>query len=359
MEYSIQALSRLSGVTTRTLRWYDQIGLLKPSRVAESGYRYYGGAEVDRLQDILYYRALGVELARIKECLDDPSFDRLAVLSRHLAALEAKREHLEQLIQSVKDTIRAEERKEFMQDREEKTEQQLQESIKAADEQPILISDACKQLNMEAHVLRYWEEELGLPIMRNDQGYRCYTNAQLLMFQRIKILRDAGYQLKAIKLVVPRLALLDDDEFYYLVKLSDEMNKRASELPDTLPAILPVSASQTELARKLRMEEFEDVMNRILDEALCRHSADVNAQLADTICEKIGVQLDNVIAEKITEQVSTKVIKEMDYRMRLQDDEAEERFRKLDETLFMRRKKSREQKEAAASRLPWKRKHKT
>ena len=234
-----------------------------------------------------------------------------------------------------------------MQDREEKTEQQLQETIQAADEQPILISDACKQLNMEAHVLRYWEEELGLPIMRNDQGYRCYTNAQLLMFQRIKILRDAGYQLKAIKLVVPRLALLD------------EMNKRASELPDTLPAILPVSASQTELARKLRMEEFEDVMNRILDEALCRHSADVNAQLADTICEKIGVQLDNVIAEKITEQVSTKVIKEMDYRMRLQDDEAEERFRKLDETLFMRRKKSREQKEAAASRLPWKRKHKT
>ena len=44
MEYSIQELSRLSGVTTRTLRWYDQIGLLKPSRVAESGYRYYGGA---------------------------------------------------------------------------------------------------------------------------------------------------------------------------------------------------------------------------------------------------------------------------------------------------------------------------
>lgn len=246
-----------------------------------------------------------------------------------------------------------------MQDREEKTEQQLQETIQATDEQPILISDACKQLNMEAHVLRYWEEELGLPIMRNDQGYRCYTNAQLLMFQRIKILRDAGYQLKAIKLVVPRLALLDDDEFYYLVKLSDEMNKRASELPDTLPAILPVSANQTELARKLRMEEFEDVMNRILDEALCRHSADINAQLADTICEKIGVQLNNVIAEKITEQVSTKVIKEMDYRMRLQDDEAEERFRKLDETLFMRRKKSREQKEAAASRLPWKRKHKT
>lgn len=201
-------------------------------------------------------------------------------------------------------------------------------------QEPILISDACKQLNMEAHVLRYWEEELGLPIMRNEQGYRCYTNAQLLMFQRIKILRDANFQLKAIKLVVPRLSLLDDDEFYYLVKLSDEMNRRASELPDTIPAILPVSAEQTELARKLRMEEFEDVMNRILDRALKQH------------------------VEDITEQVSTKVIKEMDYRMRLQDDEAEERFRKLDETLFLRRKKTREQKEAAASKLPWKRKKK-
>ena len=80
MEYSIRELSRLSGVTTRALRWYDQIGLLKPGRVAESGYRYYGRAEVDRLQDILYYRALGVELAQIKACLDDPSFDRLAAL---------------------------------------------------------------------------------------------------------------------------------------------------------------------------------------------------------------------------------------------------------------------------------------
>lgn len=116
MEYSIQELSRLSGMTTRTLRWYDQIGLLKPSRVAESGYRYYGEAEVDRLQDILYYRALGVELAQIKECLDDPSFDRLAALKRHLAALEAERERLEQLIRSVKDTIGAEERNEIMSD---------------------------------------------------------------------------------------------------------------------------------------------------------------------------------------------------------------------------------------------------
>lgn len=118
MEYSIQQLARLSGVTTRTLRWYDKIGLLKPSRVAESGYRYYGSEQVDRLQDILYYRALGVELARIRECLDDPSFDRLAALQSHLTALEARRTELEELIRSVQDTIRAEERNESMRDEE-------------------------------------------------------------------------------------------------------------------------------------------------------------------------------------------------------------------------------------------------
>ena len=94
MEYTIQKLAELAGVTTRTLRWYHRIGLLTPSRIGENGYRYYGGAEVDRLQQILFYRALGVELAQIKECLDDPSFDRLAALRTHLTALEAERERL-------------------------------------------------------------------------------------------------------------------------------------------------------------------------------------------------------------------------------------------------------------------------
>ena len=116
MEYSIQELARLSGVTTRTLRWYDQIGLLKPGRVAENGYRRYGLAQVDRLQDILYYRALGVELAQIRACLDDPDFDRLAALRGHLARLEGERARLDGLIRSVTDTIHAEERNEIMQD---------------------------------------------------------------------------------------------------------------------------------------------------------------------------------------------------------------------------------------------------
>ena len=116
MEYTIQKLSRLSGVTTRALRWYDKIGLLKPTGRTEGGYRLYGPAEVDRLQDILYYRALGVELARVKEILDDPSFDRLAVLRSHLTALKAERDRVQGLIDSVRETIRTQERNESMSD---------------------------------------------------------------------------------------------------------------------------------------------------------------------------------------------------------------------------------------------------
>ena len=116
MEYTIQQLSRLSGVTTRALRWYDKLGLLKPSGRTEGGYRRYGPAEVDRLQDILYYRALGVELARVKAILDDPSYDRLAVLRDHLSALEEERERIQRLIDSVRETIRTQERNEIMND---------------------------------------------------------------------------------------------------------------------------------------------------------------------------------------------------------------------------------------------------
>ena len=114
MEHTIQELSRLSGVTTRALRWYDKIGLLPPSGRTEGGYRCYGPAEVDRLQDILYYRALGVELAQVKRILDDPSYNRLAVLRSHLAALEAERERVQGLINSVKETILTQERDEIM-----------------------------------------------------------------------------------------------------------------------------------------------------------------------------------------------------------------------------------------------------
>ena len=118
MEYSVCELARLSGVTARTLRWYDRIGLLKPSRVGGNGYRYYSESEVNRLQHILYYRALGLELRRIAELLDDPAFDRLSALRGHLEMLEQERRRVDALIASVRRCIQAEERNETMSDHE-------------------------------------------------------------------------------------------------------------------------------------------------------------------------------------------------------------------------------------------------
>jgi DNA-binding transcriptional MerR regulator len=62
MEYTVQKLARLAGISTRTLRYYDEIGILKPARINSSGYRIYSKAEVDRLQQILFYKELGVSL---------------------------------------------------------------------------------------------------------------------------------------------------------------------------------------------------------------------------------------------------------------------------------------------------------
>lgn len=118
MEYTIRQLADLAGVTTRTLRWYHEIGLLEPARTGENGYRYYGPAQVDRLQHILFYRALGVELPQIKACLDDPAFRRLDALRDHLFQLQKEERRIQRLIQAVSETIFHEERKECMSDKE-------------------------------------------------------------------------------------------------------------------------------------------------------------------------------------------------------------------------------------------------
>lgn len=107
MEYSIQKTAALAGVSTRTLRHYDDLGLLVPARVSSNGYRIYGRRELDRLQQILFYRELGVSLEEIKAILDAPDFDPERALASHLAALEAKRESLDALIRNVESTIRA------------------------------------------------------------------------------------------------------------------------------------------------------------------------------------------------------------------------------------------------------------
>ena len=106
MEYSIQELSRMAGISTRTLRYYDETGLLKPARVTQAGYRYYGTPEVDRLQQILYYRERGFQLHTIQKILQDRDFDKLRAMEDHLLALKQRQEETAALIRTVEQTIR-------------------------------------------------------------------------------------------------------------------------------------------------------------------------------------------------------------------------------------------------------------
>ena len=118
MAYTISALARLAGVSTRTLRYYDEIGLLHPEELTDSGYRLYGGDEVDTLQQILFYREMGVGLADIKSIMSAPEFKRLQALEAHLEALLKERSRISAMIATVRKTIASERGETAMSDEE-------------------------------------------------------------------------------------------------------------------------------------------------------------------------------------------------------------------------------------------------
>jgi DNA-binding transcriptional MerR regulator len=118
MEYTVQKLGNLAGVSTRTLRYYDEIGILKPARINSSGYRIYGQEEVNTLQQILFYRELGVSLDKIKEIITSPTFESTAALIEHREKLLEKRKQLDLLISNVEKTIASKEGRIEMSDKE-------------------------------------------------------------------------------------------------------------------------------------------------------------------------------------------------------------------------------------------------
>ncbi|MFS7422973.1 MerR family transcriptional regulator [Carnobacterium maltaromaticum] len=118
MEYTVKKLSELAGISGRTLRFYDQIDLLKPNRINSSGYRIYGGKEVDRLQQILFYRNLGLPLEEIKEVLDAPNFDSETALFAHYQQLLEQQQQLNKLIATVEKTLQVKRGMNSMTDKE-------------------------------------------------------------------------------------------------------------------------------------------------------------------------------------------------------------------------------------------------
>lgn len=118
MEYTVKKLAQLAGISNRTLHYYHEIGILQPARINSSGYRIYGRAEVDRLQQIMFFRELGVRLENITDIVTNADFDSMQALREHRQMLGDKREQLDVLIANVDKTIAVNERGIIMKDRE-------------------------------------------------------------------------------------------------------------------------------------------------------------------------------------------------------------------------------------------------
>lgn len=106
MEYTIGNLSEISGVTRRTLRYYDEIGILRPKIINESGYRIYTNEEVDKLQQILFYKNMNLSINEIKKLINDKSTDEMKILEEHYKNLLNQKENLENLIKNLEKTIK-------------------------------------------------------------------------------------------------------------------------------------------------------------------------------------------------------------------------------------------------------------
>lgn len=100
---TVKEVSRLAGISIRTLRYYDEIGLLKPTAVTEAGYRLYSDRDLERLQEIMFFKELELPLEKIKQLMADPALDREEILLVQQAALERKRNRLNGIIELIQD----------------------------------------------------------------------------------------------------------------------------------------------------------------------------------------------------------------------------------------------------------------
>lgn len=102
---TIKEVSKITGVSIRTLRYYDEIGLLRPAKFTDSGYRLYDDQSLEKLQEILFFRELEIPLQEIKKIMDNPDYDREQALQAQKALLEKKRNRLNGIIELISDVI--------------------------------------------------------------------------------------------------------------------------------------------------------------------------------------------------------------------------------------------------------------
>ena len=187
-----------------------------------------------------------------------------------------------------------------------------------------MISDAANLVNVESHVLRYWEDELGLDIPRNEMGHRYYTEENIKEFFRIKEWKEQGYQLKAIRMLVQeeRMRKMTDNKNAANMQLATAVNNNGS--------IHKAEVNNNAARNTIKLEQFQAMMTNIV-----RNALEENNQ---------------ALGREVGSQVGDKVIKEMNYLMRVQEEAEEERYRKLDAAIrtYRRGKKEKEDKRQKA-----------
>ena len=103
---TVKEISKITGISIRTLRYYDEIGLLKPARVTEAGYRLYDDQELEKLQEILFYKELEIPLSDIKKIMENPEYDKQKALAVQKSLLEQKRNRLNGIIELIDDVMK-------------------------------------------------------------------------------------------------------------------------------------------------------------------------------------------------------------------------------------------------------------
>ena len=160
-----------------------------------------------------------------------------------------------------------------------------------------MISDAAAAVDVETHVLRYWEDELGLDVPRNELGHRYYTRDNIKQFMKIKELKEKGYQLRAIRSILHHDGEISETGANGMVASATPTDKRPYPM-------YPERTSQE------RMDEFRELMSNIVGKAIALNNEELSQQISTEVQETI--------------------LKEMNYLMREQDSQQEERYKKLD-----------------------------
>ena len=198
-------------------------------------------------------------------------------------------------------------------------------------EKRYIISDASKMLNVESHVLRYWEEELEIKIPRNEMGHRYYTEGNIESLRKVRDLKKQGYSLESNERLTVRqpISLMEVREKKAGVEnCYQEVPEAMSGSVQSVVQNMTQSNGQNAESAGLKLEQFQNLMNKVVSKALKESTTNLGKELSDNVSEN--------------------VLKGMNYMMRVQDEKEEERYRKLDELMRNKQKLSRREKRKKA-----------